>query len=211
MDSIEIQYLIDTLTAKDNLKSIRDKAIEFYKMYDEDECWNIAMELYESEYFQIQEIGVFILGYISSRHLKALDFLKNTVSEHSSWKVQEVLAMAFNSFCQGTGYEKSIPVIEKWLNSEKANVRRAVTEGLRIWTSKPYFQEHPDKAITLLASLRNDQSEYVRKSVGNSLKDISKKYPDLIRDELRTWDISSKQIMQVYKLAGKFAVFPQGG
>lgn len=206
MDSIEMQYLIDTLTAKDNLKSIRDKAIEFYKMYDADKCWNIAMELYKSEFFQIQEIGVFILGYISSRHLQALNFLKDTVSEHSSWKVQEVLAMAFDSFCQGTGYEKSIPVIEEWLNSEKANVRRAVTEGLRIWTSKLYFKEHPNKAIALLASLKNNQSEYVGKSVGNSLKDISKKYPDLIRDELSTWDISSKQIRQVYKLAGKLVL-----
>jgi 3-methyladenine DNA glycosylase AlkC len=203
MDCTEMQYLVDTLTNKDNLKLVREKAKEFYKMYDDDKCWDIAMELYTSEYFQIQEIGVFILGYISSRHLQSLNFLKDTVSEHSSWKVQEVLAMAFDSFCKETGYEKSIPTIKEWLNSEKANVRRAATEGLRIWTSRPYFENHPDKAIALIAPLRNDESEYVRKSVGNSLRDISKKFPELIKNELNTWDISSKQVMKVYKLAGK--------
>lgn len=203
VDSMEMQYLIDTLIGKDNLKLIREKAMEFYKQYDDDKCWNMAMELYKSEYFQIQEIGVFILGYISSKHVQALNFLKDTVSEHPSWKVQEVLAMAFDSFCKDIGYEKSIPTIKEWLNSDKANVRRAVTEGLRIWTSRPYFKENPDKAIALIAPLRNDESEYVRKSVGNSLRDISKKYPELINEELKTWDTSSKQVMQVYKLAGR--------
>ncbi|WP_442916625.1 DNA alkylation repair protein [Lutispora sp.] len=199
-----MQYLIDTLTDKDNLKLVREKAIEFYKMYDDDDkCWNLAMELYKSEHFQIQEIGVFILGYISSRHLQSLNFLKDTVSGHSSWKVQEVLAMAFDSFCKETGYEKSILTIKEWINSEKANVRRAVTEGLRIWTSRPYFKEHPNIAIDLIAPLRNDESEYVRKSGVNSLRDFSKNFPELIKNELNRWDISSKQVMQVYKLAGK--------
>ena len=55
------------------------------------------------------------------------------------------------------------------------NVRRAVTEGLRIWTSRPYFKDNPDEAIKRIATLKEDSSEYVRKSVGNSLRDISKK------------------------------------
>lgn len=103
-------------------------------------------------------------------------------------------------------YWNALSTIKEWLNSDKANVRRAVTEGLRIWTSKPYFKENPNKAIVLIAPLRNDESEYVRKSVGNSLRDISKKFPKLIKNELNTWDISSKQVMQVYKLAGKLVL-----
>lgn len=114
--------------------------------------------------------------------------------------------MAFDNFCKETGYKKSMPIIKEWLNSDKANVRRAVIEGLRIWTSRPYFEENPDKAIALIAPLRNDESEYGRKSIGNSLRDISKKYPDLITEELKTWDTTSKQVMQVYKLAGKFVL-----
>jgi len=137
------------------------------------------------------------------REEAALSFLKDIVSKHPSWKVQEVLAMAFDVFCKANGYEKSIPVMREWMSSDNANTRRAVTEGLRIWTGRPFFKDHLQKAVELIASLKDDESEYVRKSVGNSLRDISKKFPDLVRTELKNWDLSSKRILHVYKLAGK--------
>ena len=55
-----------------------------------------------------------------------------------------------------------------------------------------------------IAALKDDSSEYVRKSVGNSLRDISKKFPELIKEELDCWDINSNEIKQVYKLTSKF-------
>lgn len=198
------QRLIDTLTDKDNLSLVKKEAAEFYQGHTIHECYDMAMELYKSDYFQLQEIGVLLCGYIGSEQPKAFNFLKETVSLNPSWKVQEVLAMAFDSYCKNTGYEKAIPVIEDWLRDKNENVRRAVSEGLRIWTSRPYFKENPQKAIDLLAVHRDDESEYFRKSVGNALRDISKKYPELIKKELESWDTSSKRTMQVYQLAGKF-------
>jgi len=85
-----------------------------------------------------------------------------------------------------------------------ANVRRAVTEGLRIWTSRPYFKEHPEQAVQLLSQLKDDPSEYVRKSTGNALRDISRKHPDLVRAELKKWDMDDTHTIQTYKLASKF-------
>lgn len=82
-------------------------------------------------------------------------------------------------------------------------MRRAASEGLRVWTARPYFKEHPEEAVCLLAARRADESAYVRKSVGNALRDISKTYPALIRAELETWDTGSKAVMQVYRLASK--------
>ena len=82
-------------------------------------------------------------------------------------------------------------------------VRRAVTEGLRIWTSRPYFRDHPGDAVSRLSRLRGDSSEYVRKSVGNALRDISKKHPDLVAAELETWSLETKEVSQVYRLASK--------
>ena len=203
MDKQYLQHLTDTLTGKDNLKLCREEATSFYKNHTVSECFDTAMELYGTEHFQIQDVAVFLLGYIAAERVDALSYLKDTVSANPSWKVQEVLAMAFDAFCMANGYEDSIPVMREWIGSDKANTRRAVTEGLRIWTSRPYFKEHPEKAIKLIASLKDDESEYVRKSVGNSLRDISKKFPELIRAELLDWDLSSKKVMQVYKLAGK--------
>ncbi|MBS5371033.1 MAG: DNA alkylation repair protein, partial [Coprobacillus cateniformis] len=120
------------------------------------------------------------------------------------WRVQEILAKSFDEFCKKKGYENAIPIIDEWLKNSNPNTRRAVTEGLRIWTSRPYFKENPTEAIERLADLKEDSSEYVRKSVGNALRDISKKYPDLIKTELDSWKLESKEINQVYKLANKF-------
>lgn len=112
--------------------------------------------------------------------------------------------MAFDNHCRIIGYETAIPLIKEWLGSNKANVRRAVSEGLRVWTSRPYFKDHPQAAIDLLSANKGDENEYARKSIGNALRDISKKHPQLVAEELRRWDLSSKGIRQVYKLAGKF-------
>ena len=75
---------------------------------------------------------------------------------------------------------------------------------LRIWTSRAYFKDNPNEAIRRIASLKEDTSDYVRKSVGNALRDISKKFPELIEAELNNWNLESKEINQVYKLASKF-------
>ena len=111
--------------------------------------------------------------------------------------------MAFDNHCAIIGYENTFPLISEWLNSDCANVRRAVTEGLRIWTSRPYFKVNPHVAIDVLSTRKKDESEYVRKSVGNALRDISKKYPELILEELKSWKLSSREIKQVYNLASK--------
>lgn len=188
----------------DKITVIREEALKIYKSTDKDQCFSNAVRLYESEYCQVQELAVFLFGYIAAELPEALYFLKETVSRNRDWKVQEILAMAFDNYCKDKGCEKALPVINEWLNSDTANVRRAVTEGLRIWTSRSYFKENPQTAISILSALKDDESEYVRKSVGNALKDISKKHPDFIRKEIETWDISDKKIKQVYALAGKF-------
>ena len=46
----------------------------------------------------------------------------------------------------------------------------------------------------------------MRKSVGNVLRDISKKFPELIKIELDSWKLGSKEIQQIYKLASKLIV-----
>lgn len=147
--------------------------------------------------------GVFLLGYLSEDD-DILVFMRDEVSKDDDWRVQEILAKSFDEFCKRKGYQNALPTIDEWMKNSNPNTRRAVTEGLRIWTSRPYFKEHPMEAIERLAGLREDSSEYVRKSVGNALRDISKKFPELIETELNSWKMDSKAINQVYKLAIKF-------
>ncbi|EEX49097.1 hypothetical protein [Jonquetella anthropi] len=50
----------------------------------------------------------------------------------------------------------------------------------------------------------NKFQQSIRTSVGNALRDIREKYPDLIRDELKTWRLEGKEIKQTYRLANAF-------
>ena len=199
-----LAFLEERYSEKISFTLVRDDAEEFYESHSLEECYAMGLALYESGNYQVQEAGVFMLGYCAAENDDALLFLRDTVSQHDNWRIQEVLAKAFDSYCRLTGYEQALPVIEDWLDSDCANTRRAVSEGLRIWTSRPYFKENPQVAIRLLSAHKEDSSLYMRKSVGNALRDISKKHPELIAEELRQWELSSSEIRQVHTLAGKF-------
>lgn len=171
-----------------------------YASFDPEQARRVAFLAYRSEVYQVRMYAVFLLGHLSQES-DVLSFLRDDVSADSNWRVQEVLAKAFDDFCAVRGYEAALPVIDEWLSNPRPNVRRAVTEGLRIWTRRPYFRDHPGDAIARLSKLRSDASEYVRKSVGNALRDISKKHPELVAAELRTWSLETTEVAQVYRLA----------
>jgi hypothetical protein len=144
-----------------------------------------------------------ILGRLATTNNDALRFLKEQVSTDENWRVQEMLAKAFDEVCKHSGYEASLPLIEEWINDGNPNVIRAVTEGLRIWTSRPFFKENPAVAIALISKHKAHESEYLRKSVGNALRDISKKHAELVQSEVQTWDLSNSKVLFTYKLATK--------
>ena len=171
-----------------------------YASFDPEQARRVAFLAYRSEVYQVRMYAVFLLGHLSQES-DVLSFLRDDVSADSNWRVQEVLAKAFDDFCAVRGYEAALPVIDEWLSDPRPNVRRAVTEGLRIWTRRPYLRDHPGDAIARLSKLRSDASEYVRKSVGNALRDISKKHPELVAAELRTWSLETTEVAQVYRLA----------
>ena len=188
---------------ENGFKEEERRALVDYKSNDTEYIKELAFLAYKSDIYQVRMYGVFLFGYLSDQK-DILVFMRDEVSEDDNWRVQEVLAKAFDEFCRKTGYEKALPIIDEWLDNHNPNTRRAVTEGLRIWTSRPYVKDNPNEAIRRIAALKEDTSEYVRKSVGNALRDISKKFPELIRAELNNWKLDSKEINQVYKLASKF-------
>ena len=188
---------------ENGFKQEEKQALEDFRKLSQEYSGKLAYLAYQSTVYQVRMYGVFLFGYLSEDR-EILDFMKKEVSKDENLRVQEVLAKAFDEYCRKIGYEQALPVIDEWLGDVDPNTRRAVTEGLRIWTSRPYFKEHPEEAIKRIAALREDSSEYVRKSVGNALRDISKKYPDLIKEELDTWNMEKKSVKQVYQLASRY-------
>lgn len=184
-------------------KEQEKRALNDFKSGSPSHIKKLAYSAYGSDVYQVRMYGVFLFGYLSDDK-EILDFMRDEVSKDSNWRVQEILAKAFEEFCKKTGFKEAVPVIDEWLGHNDPNTKRAVSEGLRIWTNRPYFKENPQEAVKRLSALKQDPSEYVRKSAGNALRDISKKHPDLIESETNTWDLDVKEINQVYKLARRF-------
>lgn len=78
-----------------------------------------------------------------------------------------------------------------WAGNENEHVRRLASEGCRPrlpWSeSLPLFKKDPRPLLPILEKLKEDHSEYVRKSVANNLNDISKDHPDLALQVCEKW------------------------
>ncbi len=201
---MEISNILNRiLKIEHGFQHIIDGADEIFSTYSNEQYFEIAFELFKNEAYQARMLATTILGRLATTNDDALCFLEEQVSKDENWRVQEMLAKAFDEVCKHRGYETSLPLIEEWLNDNNPNVIRAVTEGLRIWTSRPYFKENPSVAIALISKHKAHESEYLRKSVGNALRDISKKHAELIRQEVQQWDLSNPRVLFTYKLAAK--------
>jgi len=79
----------------------------------------------------------------------------------------------------------------KWSEHPHANVRRLASEGCRPklpWAmSLKQLQKDPSLIFPILEKLKNDPSEFVRKSVANNLNDISKDHPDAVLEIAKRW------------------------
>ena len=81
--------------------------------------------------------------------------------------------------------------MSRWAEHENEHVRRLASEGCRPrlpWgMALPQFKRDPSPVLPILEKLRDDPSEYVRRSVANNLNDIAKDHPDMVLDIARRW------------------------
>lgn len=204
MQAIDVQQLIDELKKTEHgfkhiIKAgedlLKDKSLDHF---------DIANKLLTETSYQPRMMATYILGRLwTLSNNKALQLLKTKVAKDNNWRVQEMLAKAFDGYCKTKGYESSLAAIKEWLDDKNPNLKRAVIEGLRIWTSRPYFKDNPLIAIKLISEHNNDESEYLRKSVGNALRDIGKKHKELIKKEIAAWNLTNPKIAFTQKLVVK--------
>lgn len=190
-------------TVRHGFKPIRGLAHRIASERSSSDVFTLARKLLGSDIHQARMLATLLLGQCSGDDDAVLHVLRDQVSMDPDWRVQEMLAMAFDGWCRDTGYERALPTIEEWLADLRATVRRAASEGLRIWTRRPYFEEHPEVAIRLLAGLRADDHEYVRRSAGNALRDISRTHRERVATELATWDLGNTRVAETHTLAAR--------
>ena len=81
--------------------------------------------------------------------------------------------------------------LAKWARDPNVHVRRLVSEGTRPrlpWgTRLDGLVADPTPTFPLLEALRDDESEYVRRSVANHLNDVAKDHPATFAEILERW------------------------
>jgi len=86
---------------------------------------------------------------------------------------------------------RMMATMNAWAGHENEHVRRLASEGCRPrlpWAmALPGFKRDPKPVIPVLERLRDDPSEYVRRSVANNLNDIAKDHPDLVLKIAKAW------------------------
>ena len=88
-----------------------------------------------------------------------------------------------------------------WTKSNNEHIRRLASEGCRPrlpWAiALPPFKENPTEVLEILELLKDDESEYVRKSVANNINDISKDNPEIVMVLTKSW-IAQNKIATLY-------------
>jgi 3-methyladenine DNA glycosylase AlkC len=99
--------------------------------------------------------------------------------------------------------DKMIAEMIGWSLHESYKVRRLASEGSRPrlpWAMAiPALKKDPAPILPLLENLKNDPSEWVRRSVANNLNDIAKDHPDLVLQLARNWKGISKETDAIIK------------
>jgi 3-methyladenine DNA glycosylase AlkC len=95
----------------------------------------------------------------------------------------------------------------KWAKHKNHHVRRLASEGIRPrlpWAmALPDFKKNPTDILPILETLKQDESEYVRRSVANCLNDISKDHPNVVLNIVNQWKGLSKETDWIIKHASR--------
>jgi 3-methyladenine DNA glycosylase AlkC len=87
--------------------------------------------------------------------------------------------------------EETYSQLLMWCLDSNEHVRRLASEGMRPrlpWGKQlPQYIKNPTPVISLLENLKDDPSDYVRRSVANNLNDISKDHPELVIQTCKSW------------------------
>lgn len=100
---------------------------------------------------------------------------------------------------------RTLAVMEQWAHDENEHVRRLASEGSRPrlpWSFRIRpLMEDPSPLAPILEALKADPSPYVRRSVANSLNDITKDHPAWVLDRIERWPLDDPATAWIAKHA----------
>lgn len=103
--------------------------------------------------------------------------------------------------------DKMILQMKDWANHKDARVRRLASEGCRPrlpWAmALPKLKKDPSPILSILEQLKDDEDEWVRRSVANNVNDIAKDNPEIVIRLIKDWKGRTKTLDWVVKHAAR--------
>lgn len=215
--ALEIQTVYDEFSVKDFLDSTFDKTWDSleYKQRVLQISMNLGKFLPSDYVLAIKIIDKVILNYdICLDGLVSFfpSFIELYGQDEKYWDISmEALAkytqyasaeFAVRSFIINNE-ERMMKQMSIWAKDKNEHVRRLASEGCRPklpWgQALTNFQKDPTLILDILEQLKDDPSQYVRKSVANNINDISKTHPDLVIDLAKRWYGNNKHTDWIVK------------
>lgn len=146
--------------------------------------------------WMIMPLADYVADYGHEHFERSMVLLKQMTSRFSS-------EFAIRPFIQHQP-ARTFAVLASWVNDDDEHVRRLVSEGTRPrlpWGIRlQALVRDPSASLPLLQQLKDDPSEYVRRSVANHLNDIAKDHPDLVADIAMNWmkdaDVQRRRLLR---------------
>jgi 3-methyladenine DNA glycosylase AlkC len=160
---------------------------------------NLATQLKKQGIGEDSLVYMFIPDYIE---VYGLDDLETSVQAMEI--ITQFVSCEFGVRSFLLKYEKQmISQMEAWSKHGDHKVRRLASEGSRTrlpWAmAVPFLKKDPSPILPILENLKNDPSEWVRRSVANSLNDIAKDHPEVVVSIARKWKGISRETDAIIK------------
>ncbi|MDC9727676.1 MAG: DNA alkylation repair protein [Candidatus Thioglobus sp.] len=182
---------------KERMKHISESLHRYLPMEYSDAIQILMESSSKFSGFQYMFFPGFVELYGLNKFEKSIQALEH-FTKHSSSE------FAVRPFIKKDSY-KMMAQMQLWAKSQNHHVRRLASEGCRPrlpWAmALPEFKQDPSQILPILEKLKNDDSEYVRRSVANNLNDISKDNPQVVIDIAKSWLGNSQQTNRIVKHA----------
>lgn len=131
--------------------------------------------------------GMFFPDYVELYGIDTFDLSMDALGHFTQYSSSEFAVRPFIVEYP----QKMMRQMSVWATSDNHHLRRLASEGCRPrlpWAmALPEFKKNPTAVIKIISKLKNDESEYVRRSVANNLNDISKDNPEVVISIANKW------------------------
>ena len=176
----------------------------------------VALKDYLMNLISLCQVNDKRLKYLSTQlayHLALTDFTSVTElvlewAEDDEWDVRENACYPVIAGLKKSRNE-TISFLKKHVSSKNENIRRIIAESTRPKAEVKWLRDPAENGeiLDLLTSLNHDPAIYVRKAVGNNIKDLSKYMPEKVLDLVEEWVVNGKKLSKRDKKNLRWTIF----